>query len=88
MLDNLDSVYQEFKDLVKTVADGKRLDEIRVKFLGKNGLITNEAKKIGEKKCSIFPPNPPRLVPHIPALRTDTETHAKASTIMLIRNAH
>ena len=46
MLDNLDSVYQEFKDLVKTVADGKRLDEIRVKFLGKNGLITNEAKKI------------------------------------------
>ena len=34
MLDNLDSVYQEFKDLVKTVADGKRLDEIRVKFLG------------------------------------------------------
>ena len=46
MLDNLDSVYQEFKDLVKTAVDGRRLDKIRVKFLGKNGLITNEAKKI------------------------------------------
>ena len=46
MLNNLNSIYQEFKDLVKTVGDERHLDEIRVKFLGKNGLITNEAKKI------------------------------------------
>ena len=46
MLDTLDFVYQEFKDLVKEIKDEKHLDEIRVKFLGKNGLMTNEAKKI------------------------------------------
>ena len=46
MLDTLDFVYQEFKDLVKEIKDEKHLDEIRVKFLGKNGLMTNEAKKL------------------------------------------
>lgn len=46
MLDNLDSVYQEFKDSIKGIIDERHLDEIRVRFLGKNGLITNEAKKI------------------------------------------
>lgn len=46
MLHNIDSIYQEFKNSVKKINDKKHLDEVRVKFLGKNGLLITEAKKI------------------------------------------
>jgi phenylalanyl-tRNA synthetase alpha chain len=46
MLDSINSIYEEFKSLVSAVADEKALEEIRVQFLGKNGLIVTEAKKI------------------------------------------
>lgn len=46
MLKELDSIYQEFKSSIKIVENEKELNDIRVKFLGKNGSVTNEAKKI------------------------------------------
>ena len=46
MLEKINSIYEEFKVLIKDVASDKDVEEIRVKFLGKNGLITTQAKKI------------------------------------------
>ena len=46
MSDSINSIYNEFKGLIGSVADDKAIEEVRVKFLGKNGLVTSEAKKI------------------------------------------
>ena len=46
MLDKINSIYKEFKSLIKDVSDNNEVEEIRIKFLGKNGLITAQAKKI------------------------------------------
>jgi phenylalanyl-tRNA synthetase alpha chain len=46
MLQELDSIYQEFKSSIKVVENENELNDIRVKFLGKNGIVTSEAKKI------------------------------------------
>lgn len=46
MAHTIDSIYQEFKNLIQSVENKYHLDVIRVKFLGKKGLVTKEAKKI------------------------------------------
>ena len=46
MLDKINSIYKEFKALIKDVRNGNEVEEIRIKFLGKNGLMTAQAKKI------------------------------------------
>ena len=46
MLDKVNSIYKEFKNLIKDVSNNREVEEIRVKFLGKSGLVTAQAKKI------------------------------------------
>ncbi|WPX96879.1 phenylalanine--tRNA ligase subunit alpha [Candidatus Bandiella euplotis] len=46
MLGNIDSIYKQFKVTISGAENCKIVEDIRVKFLGKNGLITIEAKKI------------------------------------------
>ena len=46
MLDKVNSIYKEFKNLIKDVSNDREVEEIRVKFLGKSGLVTAQAKKI------------------------------------------
>ncbi len=46
MLEKINSIYEEFRNLIKNVRNDRDAEEIRVKFLGKNGLITAQAKKI------------------------------------------
>lgn len=45
MLGNIDSIYKQFKVTISGAENCKIVEDIRVKFLGKNGLITIEAKK-------------------------------------------
>ena len=53
MLDNLDLILTTFTNTIKNVKDKKQLEKVKVDYIGKNGLITNEVKKIRltQDKC-------------------------------------
>ncbi len=46
MLNNLDLIFKEFQNAVREIKDQRQLEKIRIRFLGRNGLVTAEAKKI------------------------------------------
>ena len=48
MIDRLEALFQEAQSAIQTSQDLKTVEEIRVKFLGKSGLITDILKGLGQ----------------------------------------
>ena len=46
MLDETDLILEKFQSAIKDIKDKQQLEKIKVDYLGKNGLITNEMRKI------------------------------------------
>ena len=55
MIDRLEALLKEAKDTIELASDPKSVEEIRVKYLGKSGLITEILKGLGQVSAEMRP---------------------------------